>query len=392
MKIEVHLIQNFAPSCLNRDDTNTPKDCEFGGVRRARISSQCFKRAMREHFRASAVVPVGERTKLFKKILTEQLSDLSSSDELSPALDAFLETYYSKMDGKAPDSTAVLLFLSPREVEVAVQAVRDHWEEKLKPMGAGRLRYKQLIADGTKAEEAKKKAKIPEYKADNDVKKALKNAAHSADIALFGRMLAEQTSLNVDAACQVAQAISTHAVNPETDFYSAVDELQKDHSGAGMLGVTGFNSACFYRYALLDFNALQKNVDGDQALARKIAQEFLKAAIKAIPTGKQNSMAAQNPPTLGLFVVREGGMPLSLANAFAAPTQESENGGLVAASVARLSQYWGKLTEVYGAEGITATPWFSLEEKVGGALDASQKTTARGAIDAVLKALPGGGA
>ena len=392
MKIEVHLIQNFAPSCLNRDDTNTPKDCEFGGVRRARISSQCFKRAMREYFRASAVVPVGERTKLFKKILTEQLSDLSSSDELSPALDAFLETYYSKMDGKAPDSTAVLLFLSPQEVEVAVQAVRDHWEEKLKPMGAGRLRYKQLIADGTKAEDAKKKAKIPDYKADKDVKKALEAAAHSADIALFGRMLAEQTSLNVDAACQVAQAISTHAVNPETDFYSAVDELQKDHAGAGMLGVTGFNSACFYRYALLDFAALQKNVNGDQALAREIAQEFLKAAIEAIPRGKQNSMAAQNPPTLGLFVVREGGMPLSLANAFAAPTQERENGGLVAASVARLSQYWGKLTEVYGDEGILVTPWFSLEEKVGGALDASQKTTARGAIDAVLKALPGGGA
>lgn len=392
MKIEVHLLQNFAPSCLNRDDTNTPKDCEFGGVRRARISSQCFKRAIRDHFRDTGAVPVGERTKLLKSRLVEHLSELDAED-LSPVLDTFLEKYYSKMDGKSKDSTAVLLFLAPQEIEAAAQAVRTEWD-KLQPVAPARRRYDELIAKGVKADDAKKQAKIPEYKQNKAVLDALKAATLSADIALFGRMLAEQTSMRIDAACQVAQAISTHAVNPESDFYSAVDDLQKDHAGAGMLGVTGFNSACFYRYALLDFAALQKNLQGDQTAARQAVEAFLMAAIKAIPTGKQNSMAAQNPPSFGLFIVRDKGMPLSLANAFVQPVTHKQSGNgdadLVGASIERLDRYWGKLIKVYGDEGIQDIASFCLEDVPLTSLSDSDRISAKNAISSVMDKLPGG--
>lgn len=398
MKIEVHLLQNFVPSSLNRDDTNTPKDCEFGGVRRARISSQCFKRAMRLHFRENESVDVGERTKLLKKPLAEALSDLSQ-EVLSGALNAFIAAYYSKMSSDSPDSTAVLLFLSQPEIEEAAACVREEWE-KLEPIGQAQLKIDELVEGGMKAEDARKKIKPPEYKLDKAILKRLENAAVSPDIALFGRMLAEQTSLKVDASCQVAQAISTHRVNPETDFYSAADDLQQDHSGAGMLGVTGFNSACFYRYALLDFDALQKNLQDDQDAARQTVEAFLRAAVEAIPTGKQNSMAAQNPPSFGLFIVRDKGMPLSLANAFVVPVEakEDKNGnvytgeslGLVNASINRLDRFWDKLTGVYGDDGIMEKATFCTEDFQFEHFKGTDKKKLTAAIEAVMKVLPGG--
>jgi CRISPR system Cascade subunit CasC len=390
MKIEVHLLQNFAPSCLNRDDTNTPKDCEFGGVRRARISSQCFKRAMRLHFRENQSVPVGERTKMLKKALSGHLSDLDAG-KIPGALDTFISTYYSKMDSKAPDSTAVLLFLSQPEIEESAACVRAEWE-KLEPIGAAEAQIQQIIESGVKAEAARKQVKVPEYKLNKEIQKRLENAALSPDIALFGRMIAEQTAMKVEAACQVAQAISTHRADLETDFYSAADDLQTDRPDAGMLGVTGFNSACFYRYALLDFDALQKNLAGDETAARQAVDAFLRASVEAIPTGKQNSMAAQNPPSFGLFVVRDKGMPLSLANAFVAPV-DGANGDLVGASIEQLDKFWGKLGEVYGDEGkptgVLRTAWFTTEAAAVSTLSAADKTSFSGAVKAVMNALPG---
>src|SRR5687768_15607781 len=121
MKIEIHLLQNFAPSCLNRDDTNTPKSCEFGGVGRARVSSQSWKRAVRELFRAENSVPVGLRTKRLQQILAERLGG-----EFDPAkIGKFLEEAYSKMDGKRKDETAVLLFVSEPEIAAIEACLRE---------------------------------------------------------------------------------------------------------------------------------------------------------------------------------------------------------------------------------------------------------------------------
>src|SRR5262249_9519011 len=155
------------------------------------------------------------------------------------------------------------------------------------------------------------------------------------DLALFGRMIADNPDWNVDAACQVAHAISTNRVNVEFDFYTAVDDFRpRDSAGSDMMGTVPFQSSCFYRYASLDVDALRKNLGGTDtaeatALARSTVDAFLRALALAIPTGKQNSMAAQNRPSYLLAVVRKAGTPCSLANAFVKPIHATSERNLV---------------------------------------------------------------
>jgi CRISPR system Cascade subunit CasC len=179
--------------------------------------------------------------------------------------------------------------------------------------------------------------------------KGMKDRTSAPDVALFGRMLAEKPELNIDAACQVAHAISTHRVNMDMDFYTAVDDIKTDEeSGAGMMGVTGFNSACFYRYARIDWDQLVKNLGNDKALAKKTVEGFLQATLRAVPTGKQNSFAAQNPPDFVLGVTRSDGESWSLANAFEKPVKAGRDGGYLNSSIESLDKYWGRLVKIYG--------------------------------------------
>ncbi len=428
MKIEVHLLQNFPPSCLNRDDTNTPKDCEFGGVRRARISSQCIKRSIRDYFREHNTAEVGERTKRLRgELLKELLPHLSelSADEgaLKDALDAFLEGYYSKMDSKQPGNTAVLLFLSPTEIKEAAACVRDIWDElnalgqerRQKIEAAERKKKKaapkpqpalpessegsqsKVAEDAEVVEDAEEvntsaganEAKdLPRAKPRKEISERLRLAALSPDIALFGRMLAEQLSMRVEASCQVAHAISTHQTDLEMDFFTAVDDLNKDDAGAGMLGVTGYNAACFYRYALLDRAQLAINLGGDESADRAV-EAFLEASVKAIPTGKQNSMAAQNPPSFGLLVARRSGAPASLANAFADPVRAThDDGDIIGLSIDRLTKYFERLSTVYGDEGIASIALFCIdgEDRLNG-LSAHRKASLREAVAQTMQAV-----
>ncbi|MZP30368.1 type I-E CRISPR-associated protein Cas7/Cse4/CasC [Heliobacterium undosum] len=305
MKIECHVLQNFAPSCLNRDDTNTPKMCEFGGVPRARVSSQSWKRAIRNFFVLENSIPIGFRTKR----LVEKVKTLTNGEISDETVTQFISAHYSKMDDKRTDETAVLLFISESEIEAIVQCLRDG-------------------ADKKTATERLKKARL------------------SADIAMFGRMVAEVPERKIDAACQVAHAISTHRVNMETDFFSAMDDLQQtDETGAGMLGIQGYNSACFYRYSLIDVNQLEENLKGDQELALQSVREYLRAFCLAFPSGKQTVMTAYNPPSFVLFIVRNAGVPVSLANAFVKPVRTDD---LVSASIDRLVRYHDQMNKVYG--------------------------------------------
>ena len=354
MKVELHLIQNFAPACLNRDDTNAPKDCEFGGYRRARISSQCIKRAIRQHFRANLLLPeehLARRTKLAVEEITKRvIAKGQDKEQARPVVEAAIKG--AGLDLTDSGATEYLLFLGEGELEAFADTVIEHWDALL---DVAHTPSDQKDDTSSKARKKKSKAALP-----SEVKKALAgilDGGKAADLALFGRMLADLPDKNIDAACQVAHAISTHAVTMEMDFYTAVDDLQpKEETGAGMMGVVEFNSACFYRYALIDVDQLVANLGGDADLARKTVEAFLRAAVAAIPTGKQNSFAAQNPPSCVLAVVRDGGMPWSLANAFVrpvtVPSRPTEQAGLVGASIERLDDQWGRLASAYGATGI----------------------------------------
>lgn len=371
MILELHLIQNFAPSNLNRSDTGAPKDCTFGGVRRARISSQCFKRAMREEFARSELIPPDRRALRSKRLHQELLETLREDrfDDDTFAVEALLmlcgiflvEEKIGNSDEETPNEAwhsaksevlaflgrdtinefAILIKNNLEKTKAAGQVAKDHREKKRKDK-----KY-----DGSISKDDKKALRTKVKKAlGNEIaglfEKAL-DGSRAADLALFGRMLADLPEKNVDASSQVAHLISTHKVGLEFDFYTAVDDLKpEDTAGADMLGTVEFNSACFYRYANVNIDKLRENLQKDEELTEATVTAYIRAMVEALPTGKQNSFATHEKPSLVFAVVRKAGM-MSLANAFEKPVYSRE-GGLVDKSIEALAEHYSNVTGVYG--------------------------------------------
>lgn len=364
MLVELHVIQNFAPSNLNRDDTGAPKDCEFGGVRRARISSQCFKRAIRQHFVASKLLGdavLATRTRLLVDAVAERLAERGRDrDEARAVAQEALAAggFAVDRDGR----TEYLLFLGRQEI-ARFTDVCDRFWDALRGAGAAADRG-SAPSTGDRGARKARREKAGKQETPPELRSAVLNVldgGKAADLALFGRMLADLPEKNVYAAAQVAHAISTHKTAVEFDYYTAVDDLQaRDESGAGMIGTVEFASACFYRYLNVDLDELRKNLAGDDELARQTLSSFVRAAVLAIPTGKQNSMAAHSLPSFVMAVVRRHGL-WSLVNAFARPVRATDHKGLVAASIEALDGYWGRLAGVYGSDGLVDLAAFSVE-------------------------------
>jgi CRISPR system Cascade subunit CasC len=361
MRIEIHLLQNFAPSNLNRDDTGSPKDADFGGHRRARISSQCIKRAVRNYFRDHELIPAANRAVRTKRLLDHVGARLEKPGReaaaIKRAITCALAAGGMKIDERS--LTEYLLFLGEGEVARFTDLVDEHFDalaqEPTPP-----------AADSGKKKSAKKDKAEAKGAAPEAVQKAvpaLLDGGKAADLALFGRMLADLPDKNVDAACQVAHAISTNKIHSmEMDYYTAVDDINNDNPGADMIGTVEFNSACFYRYASLDVAELcggyrdakktrAFGLQGDTELAKITVDAFLRAFIHAIPTGKQNSFAAHNAPSLVFAVVRDG-PPMSLANAFVKPVVPSRDKCLVEKSIEALDDFYGRLVTMYGDGGL----------------------------------------
>jgi CRISPR system Cascade subunit CasC len=355
MFIEFHIIQNFAPSNLNRDDTGSPKDCEFGGFRRARISSQCIKRAIRETFKTESLIDrelLASRTKRLVDSIAERLKKKGQSEDDSKRVAEMLLNGV-KLTVKEDGKTQYLLFLGEGEINAIADLCITHWDALIKastPVEQNEQATKKGKGGSKEAKKAGQEA-VPD-----EIRKAMLavlDGRRASDLALFGRMLADLPDKNVDAASQVAHAISTNKVSMEFDFYTAVDDLKpEDTQGADMLGTVEFNSACFYRYSNVDLDQLKTNLGGDEELARKTLEAFLRASVAAIPTGKQNSFAAQNPPLFVLAVARRSGL-WSLANAFVKPARPAATGDdLVTSSIRALDQHWGQIAAMYGEDQI----------------------------------------
>ena len=350
MFVELHMLQNFAPSSLNRDDTGSPKECEFGGYRRARISSQSIKRAVRMVFYRDNLIDStnrASRSRRFVKEITGLLVEAGKlEDEARKATIMLLGSAgIMSVTRDEEDLSEYLLFLGDQEVTALRDYCLEHWDDLL---GA----YVNLWGeDGSKTpgKDAVRRG-APEGAA-KAVEKIL-DGGKAADLALFGRMIADLPEKNIDAASQVAHAISTNRVVMDFDYYTAMDDLKPDDiAGADMIGTIGFNSACFYRYSNVDMEQLIFNLDRDEELARKTLDAYLRASIAAIPTGKQNSMAAHNPPSFVFVVVRESGL-WNLANAFLEPVSPNRDADLVQRSIRALDTYWASLSNMYGDRGI----------------------------------------
>jgi CRISPR system Cascade subunit CasC len=349
--IEIHALQNFAPSNLNRDDTGAPKDAIFGGTRRARVSSQCLKRSVRQYFlelvakKALVSDDVACRTKRVLDAITKSLiekgrAEAEATDKARLALAAMKLTV--KDDGKSE----YLLFLGQREISSVANIIHGKWDSITASDAAS--------VEGKKPGKAKKQAA---QGADPELKKALDkvfNGGKALDVALFGRMLADMPEKNQYAACQVAHAISTHSVEREFDFYTAVDDLKpEDTAGADMMGTIEFNSACFYRYAVVDWEKLVANLQDDTELASKGLRAFLEAFVVAEPTGKQNTFAAHNPPEFVAVSVRRNTAPRNLANAFEVAVRVKKDESLTRKSAEELAKKAKALQAAFGGQDRT---------------------------------------
>jgi CRISPR system Cascade subunit CasC len=336
--IELHILQSFPVSCLNRDDLNSPKTAIFGGVQRARVSSQCWKRAVREL--AIEELPSffkGKRGRLFIEPMVTALKKEGFDDQ--KALDVakeFGETLV-KFDADAEKKDGI-------------------------------LRVK--TAYFTTQAEIDKLAKA--YKEKGEVKKAIKelkpeDLKDAADISLFGRMVASDHTLTLEGATMFSHALSTHKVENEIDYFSAMEDWPNTDAGAAMTGTLEFNAATYYRFAALNLDMLFDNdhlACLDQKERKDVVKTFVKATLQAIPVARKNSMNGNVLPNYVLCILREKGHPIQLINAFEEPLK-SKN-GIVKNSIEAIEKEYQNLKTTWGLGGVEVRmPKENLDDLLG---------------------------
>ena len=337
--IELHIVQSFPVTCLNRDDLGSPKSAIFGGVERARVSSQCWKRAVRAYASENApALFAGVRSKLVGPAIEQAAKSLGCSNEEAAAYARIIVSKLGK--DKSAGEVKTLLYFSPESLGNMVKRIK-----------ASNMVTDEMIA-AILQEDVKKSEKALKVATDS-VDKALKGlgdaVSDAADIALFGRMVADDASQTVEGAAMFSHALSTHAVRSDLDFFSAVDDFRKDaeDAGAGHIGTTEFNSACYYRYVGINLDLLRKSKLFDQADLKPVLDGFIRAVVMANPVARRNAMFGYTLPACVLGLRRKG-QPLSLANAFEKPV--SGHGGLVEESVAKLKDEWGSMKDTFGLD------------------------------------------
>ncbi|MCZ2721467.1 type I-E CRISPR-associated protein Cas7/Cse4/CasC [Marinomonas sp. 15G1-11] len=313
--IQLHILTSYAPSNLNRDDLGRPKTAKMGGFDRLRVSSQSLKRNWRcsEVFESSLADNIGKRTKRFGQQVFDLMITKGASEKNAKAWAADIAGLFGKIK---KDSLEIeqLAHISPEEQTAAFELAAVLVEENRSPK--------------------------------DEEKSLLRQNQSAVDIALFGRMLASSPRFNVEAACQVAHALSVHSVVVEDDYFTAVDDLNdgKEDSGSSHIGESGFAAALFYNYICINKSQLIDNLNGDEALANKAIQALTEAAVKVSPKGKQNSFASR---AYASYVLAEKGeyQPRSLSAAFLKPIAGGDQAG---DAIKALNKQAENFDKVYG--------------------------------------------
>lgn len=323
--VDIHLVQLVPPSCINRDDTGSPKSAIFGGVERHRVSSQAWKRAVRNDFKDYLdSSELGERTLQAVKRVSQRIQELKeelSAEQAEAAAEEILKTAgialeKKKKDETLPTKTGYLLFLSRAEIDALAE-----------------LAIAQVEGNKPTKKQAREALQGPQ----------------AIDVALFGRMLADAPEANVDASCQVEHALSVHKATREFDYYTAVDDnADEDNAGAGMIGTQEFVSSALYRYATVNVDKLVENVGDADAAARAI-EAFVRSFTVSMPTGKQNTFANRTRPDFVYVEVRND-QPVSLVNAFENPVRNE--GKAVSLAAAKLAEYAVNGDAAYGTKPV----------------------------------------
>lgn len=304
-RIEFHILQAFPVTCLNRDDVGAPKTAIVGGVQRARVSSQAWKRPVRmamQEFGAK----LGVRTKHVALTIQQACLDLGATQEQASACGDTLATYFSK---------DTLLFFTLTEAKAFAEYANE----------------KEFDVEKLKDKEAHKVAK-----------KALNPALDGVDIALFGRMVAQAADLNVEAAASFSHAISTHKASSEVEFFTALDDLATE-PGSAHIGSLEFNSATYYRYVSLDLGQLYESLAGQNV--PEAIENFTKALFVAVPKARQATQSGASPWEFAKVLVRKG---QRLQVPFETAIKAKDGGGFVQPSIEFLSGYLAKQEKLHG--------------------------------------------
>ncbi len=329
MLIEIHMLKNYPPTNLNRDDMGSPKTCVFGGTNRSRISSQCLKRSWRKSQVFADIVGseyLGTRTRKFPVLVKDKLIEIGVSPEYAEAIMPQMSAIGNKdakENKKDVTKTAQIAMYSIQDIEDIADVVKTELDQC------------QNVSDV-------KKIKV------KDIAEKIKNAQIrpvSVDIALFGRMVTSDMFRDVEASVQVAHALSTNRVVMESDYFVAMDDLvfgkNLDDAGAGMIDSTEFNSSCYYVYASIDTDILTENLSGLEdvsGLVKKAVEGMLNAMAFSDPSGKQHPFAGHILPSFALVECKEKKIPVSYTNAFAEAVSLNEEGGLIQNSIEKLLQ------------------------------------------------------
>lgn len=320
--LQFHLLTAYPPSNPNRDDQGRPKEAHYGGAPRLRLSSQSIKRAVRmsDSFQQALAGCLGERTKRLGDVIRKALEADGVDAVRARAIAESVARVFGKIeavDKKNPDLVrgTTLAFISPEE--------RSHALDLARRAAAGE-----------------------DLPSDKDLAKTvLRSAGGAVDIAMFGRMLADNPDFNREAAVQVGHAITTHRAQSEDDFFTAVDDLKTrdEDAGGAHLGEHAFGSGVYYLYACVNADLLVENLGGDRELAARGLDALARALATATPRGKQNSHA--HHPFAGYVLAEIGShAPRDLTGAFLKPVQD---GDLLAASVTALAAMRGRIDAAY---------------------------------------------
>ncbi|WP_026960488.1 type I-E CRISPR-associated protein Cas7/Cse4/CasC [Aliagarivorans taiwanensis] len=314
--IQLHLLTSYAPSNLNRDDLGRPKTARMGGFDRLRVSSQSLKRNWRvsELFEQAMTGNIGTRTKKLGEMVFSALVDGGVKEKQATAWASTIAGVFGKVKKDNPLEIEQLAHVSTAEQQAVLDLAAKLAAEQREP---AKDELNLLRADRT-----------------------------SVDIALFGRMLASSPEFNVEAACQVAHAISVHKVVVEDDYFTAVDDLNdgKEDMGSAHIGESNFAAALFYSYVCINKSQLVENLGGNEALANQAIKALTEAAVKVSPKGKQNSFASR---AYASYVLAEKGeqQPRSLSVSFLKPVQDDDQ---AAAAILSLEKQTRNFDAVYG--------------------------------------------
>ncbi|MDO9317274.1 MAG: type I-E CRISPR-associated protein Cas7/Cse4/CasC [Gammaproteobacteria bacterium] len=344
VRVEFHILQSFPVTCLNRDDVGAPKTAMVGGVQRARVSSQAWKRPVRMAMHELGIIH-GTRTKLISVLISKACKELGATPEQAQACGDKIEGAFIKKktepkqkkgkeaaiepqseeassESDGGDKTDTLLFLSPNEVSILAAAFAERG-----------FNPSDVISQKDQKKQAKEVA---------DLIGKTSESIDGIDIALFGRMVAQAASMDVQAAVSFSHAISTHKATNEVEFFTALDDIDPA-PGSAHMGSLEFNSATYYRYVCLDLGQLCQTLAGQNV--PDAVEAFTKALFVAVPSARQTTQSGASPWEFAKILVRKGqGLQVPFETAV-----KSKDGGFIQSSIDEMTRYLSKQEKLHGS-------------------------------------------